>query len=38
VFLKDRAPLLIDQKALHRTWKADMQALIEGQNAAPQQV
>jgi hypothetical protein len=38
VSLKDRASFLEDQKALHEAWKADMQALIEGQNAALQQV
>jgi hypothetical protein len=38
VSLKDRASFLEDQKALHETWKANMQALIEGQNAALQQV
>ena len=38
VSLKDRASFLDDQKALHEAWKADMQALIEGQNGALQQV
>ena len=38
VSLKDRASFLEDQKALHEAWKADIQALIEGQNAALQQV
>jgi len=38
VSLKDRAAFLEDQKALHDAWKADMAALIEGQNAALQQV
>ena len=38
VSLKDRASFLEDQKALHEAWKADMQALIEGQNEALQQV
>ena len=38
VSLKDRASFLEDQKALHDAWKADMAALIEGQNAALQQV
>ena len=38
VSLKDRASFLEDQKALHAAWKADMQALIEGQNGALQQV
>ncbi len=38
VSLKDRASFLEDQKALHDTWKFDMQALIEGQNSALQQV
>ena len=38
VSLKDRASFLEDQKALHEAWKTDMQALIEGQNAALQQV
>jgi hypothetical protein len=36
VYLRDRASFLEDQKALHAAWKADMQALIEGQNAALQ--
>jgi len=38
VSLKDRASFLEDQKALHDAWEADMQALIEGQNGALQQV
>ena len=38
VSLKDRASFLEEQKALHEAWKADMQALIEGQNGALQQV
>jgi hypothetical protein len=38
VSLKDRASFLDEQKALHDVWKADMEALIEGQNAAPQRV
>ena len=38
VSFKDRAPFLEGQKALHEAWKADMQALIEGQNEALQQV
>ncbi len=38
VSLKDRASFLEDQKTLHDAWKADMQALIEGQNSALQQV
>jgi hypothetical protein len=38
VSLKDRASFLDNQKALHAAWEADMQALIEGQNAALQQV
>ena len=38
VSLKDRASFLEDQKALHAAWKADMQAFIEGQNGALQQV
>ena len=38
VSLKDRASFLEDQKALHTTWKAEMEALIEGQNGALQQV
>ena len=36
--LRDRASFLENQKALHEAWKADMQALIEGQNGALQQV
>ena len=38
VSLKDRASFLEDQKDLHEAWKADMQALIEGQRSALQQV
>jgi hypothetical protein len=38
VSLKDRASILEEQKTLHETWKADMQALIEGQRSALQQV
>jgi len=38
VSLKDRASFLEDQKAMHEAWKADMPALIEGQNGALQQV
>ncbi|MBP6582348.1 MAG: transcriptional activator TraM [Chromatiaceae bacterium] len=38
VSLKDRASFLEDQTALHAAWKADMQAFIEGQNGALQQV
>ena len=38
VSLEDRASFLEDQKALQEVWKADMQALIEGQNGALQQV
>lgn len=38
VSLKDRASFLEDQKALHEAWKADMQALIEGQRSTLQQV
>jgi len=38
VSLKDRASFLEDQKALHEAWNADMQALIERQNGALQQV
>jgi hypothetical protein len=38
VSLKDRASFLDEQKALHDAWKADMEALIEGQNAALQRV
>ncbi len=34
VSLKDRATFLEGQKALHEAWKADMEALIEGQNGA----
>ena len=38
VSLKDRASFLQNQKALHEDWKAEMQALIEGQRSALQQV
>lgn len=38
VSLKDRASFLEQQKALHDTWKGDMEALIEGQNTALRQV
>ncbi len=38
VSLKDRASFLEDQKALHGAWKANMEALIQGQNGALQQV
>ena len=38
VSLKDRASFLEDQQGLHEAWKADMQALIEGQSSALQQV
>jgi hypothetical protein len=38
VSLKDRASFLDEQKALHDGWKADMEALIEGQNTALRQV
>ena len=38
VSLKDRASFLEDQQGLHEAWKADMQALIEGQRSALQQV
>jgi hypothetical protein len=38
VSLKDRAPFLEEQKKLHQAWKADMQALIDSQNAALQQL
>lgn len=34
VSLKDRASFIEEQKALHEAWKADMAALIEGQNKA----
>lgn len=34
VSLEDRASFLDEQKALHEAWKADMAALIEGQNGA----
>ena len=38
VSLKDRASFLEEQKALHTTWKAEMEALIEGQNGALREV
>lgn len=38
VSLKDRATFLEEQKALHGHWKADMEALLEGQNTALRQV
>jgi AcrR family transcriptional regulator len=38
VSLKDRASFLEEHKALHDAWKADMEALIEGQNTALRQV
>lgn len=38
VSLKDRASFLGEQKALHEAWKADMEALIEGQNGALREV
>jgi len=38
VSLKDRASFLEAQKALHDAWKADMEALVEGQNTALQRV
>ena len=38
VSLKDRASFLQEQQDLHEDWKADMQALIEGQRSALQQV
>lgn len=38
VSLTDRASFLEEQKALHEAWKADMAALIEGQNGALRQV
>lgn len=38
VSLQDRASFLEAQQALHDAWKADMEALIEGQNHALQQV
>lgn len=38
VSLKDRASFLEEQKALHDAWKADMEALIEGQNGALRKV
>jgi AcrR family transcriptional regulator len=38
VSIKDRASFLEEQKALHATWKAEMEALIESQNKALRQV
>ena len=38
VSLKDRASFLEEQKALHATWKADVENLIDGQNTALRQV
>lgn len=38
VSLKDRASFLEQQKTLHDAWKADMEALIAGQNTALHQV
>jgi len=38
VSLKDRTSFLEEQKALHATWKAEMEALIAGQNTALQEV
>jgi hypothetical protein len=38
VSLKDRASFLQEQQDLHEAWKAEMQALIEGQRSALQQV
>jgi hypothetical protein len=38
VSLKDRASFLEEQKALHDAWKADLDALIEGQNKSLRQV
>lgn len=38
VSLKDRASFLEEQKALHDAWKAEMEALIEGQNGALREV
>jgi hypothetical protein len=38
VSLKDRASFLEDQQTLHASWKADMAALIEGQNTALHEV
>lgn len=38
VSLKDRASFLEEQKALHANWKADMEALIEGQNKALREI
>lgn len=38
VSLKDRASFLEEQKALHDAWKADMEALIKGQNRALREV
>lgn len=36
--LQDRASFLDAQKALHETWKADMETLVEGQNTALQRM
>ena len=38
VSLQDRASFLEEQKALHDAWRADMEALIKGQNTALQRV
>ena len=38
VSLADRATFLEEQQALHAAWKADMAALIEGQNSALREV
>jgi hypothetical protein len=38
VSLKDRASFLDEQKSLHDAWKADMEALVEGQNKALREV
>lgn len=38
VSLKDRDSFLEEQKALHDAWKADIEALIDGQNGALQEV
>jgi hypothetical protein len=38
ISLKDRAAFLEEQKALDDAWTADMEALIDGQNTALQQV
>jgi len=38
VSLKDRASFLEEQKALHDAWKADVDALIKGQNTTLRQV